>query len=62
MLHIGLYTISLVLPGLAQAQWLGIPDGWTDGHVHATGIRIHDCHAVAQPDEPAIVMAHGGSD
>ncbi|MGE4285534.1 MAG: alpha/beta fold hydrolase [Phycisphaerae bacterium] len=39
-----------------------IPDGWSDGFVYANGIRLHYYHAIAQPDKPVIVMAHGITD
>ena len=48
--------LLLLLPTLAIAQQIKIPDGWSDG------IRIHYYHAVPQPEKPVLVMVHGVTD
>jgi pimeloyl-ACP methyl ester carboxylesterase len=40
----------------------GIPDGWSDGYVYASGARLHYYRAVPAPGKPAIVMIHGVTD
>lgn len=40
----------------------GIPDGWSDGFVHANGIRIHYYRATPAPGKPVMVMVHGVTD
>ena len=51
------------LPAVAlAAEPPGIPDGWSDGYIHANGIRIHYYHAQPKPEKPVIVMVHGITD
>ena len=54
--------LLLLLPTLAIAQQIKIPDGWSDGYAYANGIRIHYYHAVPQPEKPVLVMVHGVTD
>jgi pimeloyl-ACP methyl ester carboxylesterase len=54
--------LLLLLPTLALAQQVKIPDHWSDGYVYANGIRIHYYHAAPEPEKPVIVMVHGVTD
>lgn len=57
-------ALSLLLIALSAgaATPPGMPAGWSDGYVHANGIRIHYYRAVPAPGKPVIVMAHGATD
>ena len=51
-----LYALLLLLQStVLHAQFVKIPEGWTDGYAYANGIRIHYYHAV-----PAVTPAFRG--
>lgn len=54
--------LLFLLPALAFAQQVKIPEGWSDGYAYANGIRIHYYHALPQAGKPVIVMVHGVTD
>jgi pimeloyl-ACP methyl ester carboxylesterase len=54
--------LATVAAAALAASPPGIPEGWSDGYVHANGIRIHYYHAVPAPGKPVIVMVHGVTD
>jgi pimeloyl-ACP methyl ester carboxylesterase len=61
--YLQLLTFMILLPSMAlQAQFVKIPDGWTDGYAYANGIRIHYYHALPAQGKPVMVMAHGVTD
>lgn len=60
-----LYLTFLFLLGPAiasAAEPPAMPDGWSDGFVHANGVRLHYSRAAPAPGKPVIVMAHGVTD
>jgi pimeloyl-ACP methyl ester carboxylesterase len=61
--HLRMLALLILLPTAANAaEPPGIPDGWSDGYVHANGARLHYYHAVPAPKKPVIVMVHGVTD
>jgi pimeloyl-ACP methyl ester carboxylesterase len=58
-----LSAFLVLLPSMVlHAQFVKIPDGFTDGYVYANGIRIHYYHAVPAQGKPVMVMVHGVTD
>lgn len=58
-----MFAILLLLPTImVNAQYVKIPDGWSDGYAYVNGIRIHYYHAKPEQDKPAMVMVHGVTD
>jgi pimeloyl-ACP methyl ester carboxylesterase len=58
-----LSALLMLLPSMVMyAQFVKIPDGWTDGYAYANGIRIHYYHAVPAQGKPVMVMVHGVTD
>ncbi len=56
---------SMALPAAATvpaAYPPAIPAGWSDGYLHANGVRLHYYRAVPATDKPPMVMVHGITD
>jgi pimeloyl-ACP methyl ester carboxylesterase len=61
--YLQLSALLILLPSIIiNAQYVKIPDGWSDGYVFANGIRIHYYHAVPAQGKPVIIMVHGVTD
>jgi pimeloyl-ACP methyl ester carboxylesterase len=55
--------LLVLLPSRASAAWPpALPEGWSEGFVHANGIRIHYYRAVPAPGKPVILAVHGVMD
>ena len=62
-MYLQLFGLLILLStGASAAEPPGIPDGWSEGYVFATGARLHYYHAVPAPEKPVIVMVHGVTD
>ena len=61
--YLQISLLLMLLPAMAvHAQFVKIPDGWTDGYAYANGIRIHYYRAVPAPGKPVLIMVHGVTD
>lgn len=56
-------TLLIFFPmHVINAQFVKIPDGWSDGYAYVNGIRIHYYHAKPAYGKPVMVMVHGVTD
>jgi pimeloyl-ACP methyl ester carboxylesterase len=61
--YLQILAIVILLPTMMlNAQYLKIPDGWSDGYAYVNGIRIHYYHAKPAQGKPVMVMVHGVTD
>ena len=57
-----LTLLILLTANVINAQYVKIPNGWSDGYAYVNGIRIHYYRAKPAQGKPAMVMVHGVTD
>ncbi|MEO6733567.1 MAG: alpha/beta hydrolase [Ferruginibacter sp.] len=56
-------ALLVLLPTMMiNAQYVKIPDGWSNGYAYVNGIRIHYYHARPAQGKPVMIMVHGVTD
>jgi pimeloyl-ACP methyl ester carboxylesterase len=61
--YLQILAILILLPTMmVNAQYVKIPDAWTDGYAYVNGIRIHYYHAKPAQSKPVMIMVHGVTD
>jgi pimeloyl-ACP methyl ester carboxylesterase len=62
-IYFQMLALLMLLPTMMiNAQYVKIPEGWTDGYAYANGIRIHYYHAKPAQGKQVMVMVHGVTD
>ncbi|MEO6733571.1 MAG: alpha/beta hydrolase, partial [Ferruginibacter sp.] len=61
--YLQMLAILVLLPTIMiNAQYVKIPEGWSNGYAYVNGIRIHYYHAKPANGKPVMVMVHGYTD